>query len=592
MRDAAWHSPAARARRIGLGVILLIGLLDAWFFQRWNVDPDGVSYVDLAQALLAHGPSALVSGYWSPLFPALLGVAYRIVPPTIETMYPTAHWVAFGVFALATWFFARLLSQLSSRVAAFREAGAAKQVAAITVAWCAYAVFMLKGLGVRLVTPDAGVSLVVFYVAGELLALRDGSWSTARWVRLGVVLGLGYWWKAILLPVGAVVFAVGALAALRRRDARAGPLAGALAYGVVALVLIVPVSRATGRLTFGETGRLNYLWYVNSSPYVWDRCRDPRIRDGAAEPFGRIRADPVVFLEPLTCALPEPVSEATLPMWFDTSLWYRDAHTVPSVALQWKAIRTNVRYVAEYIAEGAPLAFAALVIAGFAALLLGGLPRGAGPLAALLIAPFVFYLSVYVELRHLSPFLAAGAAIVPLLTLRTGRRAQPLLWALAAVVAADAAAQVSTQTLIELTFVRHAVTGTLGDRTTPTQRVAYALSAAGLAPGTRVAGLNNLWNPEWAQLAQLRIRAAVPEMGISIVRVERSLRNPCVRAAWADALRGAGVTAAVAKIPVGLPVPQGFVPATGEYYLLRLDSVPACTRAEETTRSSSRTAGR
>src|SRR5207249_2243661 len=107
-----------------------------------------------------------------------------------------------------------------------------------------------------------------------------------------------------------------------------------------------------------------YLWYVNGSPYVWDRCRDPRLRDAAAEPYGRIRADPVIFLEPLTCTLPEQVGEATLPMWFDTSLWFREAHAVRSLAMQWRAVRNNLRYVAGYAGDSAPLALPALVIAG------------------------------------------------------------------------------------------------------------------------------------------------------------------------------------------------------------------------------------
>lgn len=591
MSREAWRSPAARARRIGLSVILLVGTLDAWFFQRWNVDPDGVSYVDLARAFLAHGPSALVNGYWSPLFPALLGAAYRIVPPTVDTMYRTAHWVAYGVFVLTTLAYFRLLSQLGARVRAFREADASVQVAATAVAWGAYALFMLVGLGVRLVTPDGGVSLVVFYVTGELLALRDEAWSARRWIRLGAVLGVGYWWKAILFPVGLATFAAAAVSALRRRDPWRGPVTGGLAYAALALVLIVPVSRAAGRATFSETGRLNYLWYVDSAPYVWDRCRDSRIPDAAAAPFGRIRADPMIFVEPLTCTLPEQVGEATLPMWFDTSFWYREAHAVRSLTQQWRAIRTNVGYVAGYISAGAPFAFPALAVAGIVALLFAGVPRGAGPVAVLLAAPCAFYLAVYVELRHLSPFLAVGAAVVPMLLARAGSRARPLVWALAAIVLADAGLRASTQTLIELSFLRHAVTGTLADRTTESQHAARALAAAGLGPGTKVAGINDLWNPEWAQLAQLRIRALVPEPGVSIVTVQRALRDPCARAAWSEALRRSGISAAVAKVPQGVGVPAGFAPLAGEYWLLRLETVPPCASAG-VTRSSSRTGAR
>jgi len=187
--DLPWRAPAARARRVGLGVVLLLGALDAWFFQRWNIDPDGVSYVDLALAAAARGPAALVSGYWSPLFPGLLGIAYKLLPPTIETMYRTAHAVSFGLYVLTTLFFARLLAQLGERVPAFRGARAPVQVAAVAIAWCAYALLVLKGVGVRLVTPDSGVCLVTFWVTGELLALRDGPWRASRWVRLAAPQG-------------------------------------------------------------------------------------------------------------------------------------------------------------------------------------------------------------------------------------------------------------------------------------------------------------------------------------------------------------------------------------------------------------------
>ena len=578
MNEAPWRSPAARAGRVGLGVVLLLGALDAWFFQRWNVDPDGVSYVDLALAFAAHGPSALVSGYWSPLFPALLGVAYKIVPPTIETMYRTAHAVSFGLFVVTTFFFAGLLRQLSARVSAFREAGARVQVAAVAIAWCAYALLVLKGVGVRLVTPDSGVCLVTFWVTGELLALRDAPWPASRWVRLGLLLGFGYWWKAILFPTGLVAFAAAAAVALRRHDARRGPLAGALAYAAVALVLIVPVSRVVGRLTFSETGRINYLWYVNNVPYVWDRCRDPQMSDAFAERFGHIRADSVVFLDPLTCALPELAGEVTQPLWFDVSLWYRQAHAAPTLELQWRAIRNNAGFVAEALSEYAPLAFPVLLIAGLVALAIGGVPRRSWPVAALLIAPTVSYLVVYVELRHVSPFFVVAAAAVPLLVLRAGARARPLFWALAVVVLADTAVRLSTQTLIELTFVRNAVRGTMPDRSSDSQRVARALAAAGLAPGTRVVGINNLWNPEWAQLARLRIRAEVPELVRSITAIDRSLRDPCTKAAWSDAMRRGGIEAAVAKIPTGLAVPPGFQQAWGEFYFLRVDDVPRCTK--------------
>src|SRR3970282_1527261 len=87
------------------------------------------------------------------------------------------------------------------------------------------------------------------------------------------------------------------------------------------------------------------------------------------------------------------------------------------------------------------------------------------------------------------------------------------------------------------------------------------------------------------QLAQLRIRAAVPELGISIVRVDRALRDPCTLAAWSEALRSDSIRAAVARIPMGLPVPPGFAHAAEDFYVLALDAVPPCARAARPGRS-------
>ena len=597
-----WRAPAVRAQRTGLGVVLLLGALDAWRYINYQANPDGVSYIDLARAFAQHGPTALVNGYWSPLFPGLIGTTYRALPPTIDTLYPIAHIVAFALFVVTTLVFHRLLTAVRERLGLLADTPDVVQVLTVAVAWSSYALYILKGIGVQLMTPDMGVSAIAFWIAAESLSLGAERWPTERWIRAGVVLGIGYWWKAILFPVGLAWYAMALFVAWRRRDGLRGPAVGAFTYAALALLLVVPISLQVGRITFGETGRLNYLWYANGAPYVWERCRPAGVGDASAEPFGRIMRDSVIVETPLTCRLSSPAAGATMPLWDDPSRYYRDAHTRVDVVRQMRAIRNNLTSLGNEIGTIGPVLFVALAIIGLIATVsLARRPgraeehlrrAAAALLFALTAAPVAFYLLVYVEFRHLAPFFMITWVFVPwLAVLAWGSRARFAIALLAVTALADIVTKMSDQTLMGLALARGAVTGRAPDRVPTTQVVARALRAAGIAPATRVASLNNEWNPEWAQLAELRIRAHVPQWTTALPTVLVALRDSCARAAWDAALRASGIEAVVARIPVGLPIPPEFeqLAQTG-FYLHRVAAIAAPCAAQRggaPTRSSS-----
>lgn len=578
-------TPAARAQRVGLGVVLALGLLDAWRFLHYQANPDGVSYIDIARDFAARGPSALVNGYWSPGLPAAIGVAFRIVPPTIDTMYAIAHVVTFVSFLVCALTFHRLLFVLRHRIAV--EGRGAREVALVAVGWAAFALLIVKGIGINLITPDMGVAAVVFWLAAEAFSLGDGAWPVRRWIVAGVVLGVGYWWKAILFPVALVWLACASAVALRRRDGVRGAAAGWLAFIAVAAVLAVPVSHQVGRMTFGEAGRLNYLWYVNAAPYVWERCVAPEGLDASAASFGGVRTDSVVVTHPMTCAIDSRSSTATLPLWFDPSVYYRTTHTRIDLAGQWRAIRNDVGYIAVGAGESAPVLLAMLGVLAvwmFAAAIPGALrsPRDVTArnliLLPLVVAPVVFYVLVYVEFRHVAPFLLVGGMLAALRVARASARSATLvLAALLAAAAVDVVWRLSTQTLIGFALARSVVMGRAPERIPDTQIVARALAAGGLTPGTRVASLNDAWNAEWAQLGGLRIRAHVPEWTTPLPGVLVTLRDPCTRADWDAALRRSRIAAVVARIPTGLAAPPAFDRvANTEFFVHRTDAPGDC----------------
>ena len=44
------------------------------YAQRFSVGPDGISYLDLSDAVVSGRWSTLINLYWSPLYPVLVGV--------------------------------------------------------------------------------------------------------------------------------------------------------------------------------------------------------------------------------------------------------------------------------------------------------------------------------------------------------------------------------------------------------------------------------------------------------------------------------------------------------------------------------------
>src|SRR5260370_6919307 len=78
-----------KARRIIWVVLLILAGMQAWA-SRFTTTPDGMSYVDLSDAVVTGHLGQLVNAYWSPMYPALIGVL-RLVVPGPYWEYPAHH---------------------------------------------------------------------------------------------------------------------------------------------------------------------------------------------------------------------------------------------------------------------------------------------------------------------------------------------------------------------------------------------------------------------------------------------------------------------------------------------------------------------
>lgn len=578
----------ARLRILLLCGAVAAGALDAWFYRQWNLNPDGVSYVDVARAFLTQGPPGLVSGYWSPLFPALIGGFFALIKPDMEWVFPVVRLAGFVVYLACVFSFDRLV-----RIAL--DAGTAREPrpdwtlpVILGSAWALFFMLVTEASGLHLVTPDIGVAAIVFFVAGELIALTRAPWTPGRWGRLGVVLGAGYWWKAILFPVGGIALIMAAIISLRRREGARGPAVCATAFAALALVLVVPVSRHVGRVTFGETGRLNQLWYVNNTPMVTSLCMSTGGR--LTEPWAaQVALPPRLLDKPLTCLLHDAAPTATLPLWYDASVYYAGTRGYFSARETLVSVRNDLEYVRLAFVEWSPLAGMALLAALFAALATRAFSRESWPVLFFGAAPIAAYLIVYVELRHIVPFILLIALVM---LDRLARSPSTIARAGLCIVAAgallDTARRVATQQRAEAAILVHELRG-LPRPEQPMLLASRALAAKGFVPGDRVAAMTGMWNVDWAQRIGLVVRAYVPEYTYPVTSAYDDLRDLCRAAEFFDALRAQRIKGVVTRELPGMPPPPGFEPLGESGFWLRLvgDAALAPGACAAPTRSSS-----
>lgn len=578
------------ANRACIAALIVVGALDAWFTRKWNVNPDGVSYIDMARAFDAHGFAGLINGYWSPLYPATIGVAIKVFSPDRDLLYPMVRAVNWAVFVVTTFAFARLLKVTMTRHLALHDSPGWAIALFLTAAWGLFYLLVSQAVGQGLVTPDMGVAAVVFFVASELLELRDGPWAAGRWARLGAVLALGYWWKAILFPVGGVALLIAAWIAWRRRDQVRGPLSGAVVFGALALALAIPVSAHVGRATFGETGRLNHLWFVSNVPMIATTCISP----GGRLPSPEVPTGRVLLAHPLTCHTGEAADEVTLPLWYNPTPYYSAVRNHLSAAEIAVAIRNNVEYMRVAFLEWFAWPGVALAIALLAVIAMRAFASASWPLLAFGALPIAAYLSVYVELRHIVPFIVCIAlATLAALAGRNATWSRAILALVATVIAAQSAVRLARQQRVEAAILVRE----LRRLSRPEQEaitVARGLAERGLVPGDRVATINTMWNVEWAQRAGLVVRAWIPEYTYAVDAAYAELSAPCTRAAFLDALRTERIRAVVLR-DIPLPAPAWFEQIGNTAYRVHVlgpAEQPPEGCAPAATRSSSGTAAR
>jgi hypothetical protein len=501
---------------------LALGLLHAWL-GRYAMNRDGMSYLDVGDSFFRHDWTNAVNAYWSPLYPWTIGLVLGAAQPSPRWEFPLVHLVNFGVFVVALFAFRFLLHALSAfaceRLSDKPTADANPNASAALPEWAlvilAYAIFLWTALEVERmfeVTPDLAVLACVCLTTGMLLRLRQGGmlWQFALF---GFILALGYWTKAILFPLGFVTLAAGYLWKRSRPGWGRGMALAALVFLCASAPLIFLLSHQKGRFTFGDSGKLNYAWFVSPRTF-WRNWQGQREGEGegrvpgsgaAVHPTRQLLQHPPVF------EFDGPVV-ATYSPWADPSYWNEGLQGHFKLKPQLEVLASTVPAEARLLLRARPELVAGIIILALLSgqLWLAGL-RELWPLIAMSMADLSIYLPLLEHDRHLG-----GFVLVLFLTLIAAVRLRPDLQedvrksgaCVAVAVFLVMALGTADYTLRVLT--NHlAIAGSGPNSTWQDIVAAKELRRMGAQPEDKVAVIGDGASAYWARLAKLRIVAEI-----------------------------------------------------------------------------------
>jgi hypothetical protein len=403
MHNAELGHEAAKWRRRLWCAAVVAGLLQSWAY-RHVVSPDGISYLDIGQACARNEWHSLVNGYWSPLYPFLFGLAFRLLRPSPYWESTVAHLVNFGIFIVSFVCFEAFLRMLI-RVQRQREHAAAEcspipEWAMWALGDSVFVCFTLLFVNLGETQPDICVVALVFLAAAVLLRIRLGDASWITYGIFGVVLGVGYLAKAAMFPLAFIFLGCAVFAA--KPLGRAIPKA-ALALAAFLLVggpFIWGLSQAKGRITFGDSGKINYAEFVNGVAQTIHWQGGPA---GSGRPLHPTR---MLLVKPPLYEFATPIN-GTFPPWYDPSYWYEGV--VPQFKLrnQLRAVRYTIE---EYVGIFPYMAGVFVSFLGMAlfARMHGSLWKGLveqWPLWVPALSALGLYALVYVEARYVASFL-------------------------------------------------------------------------------------------------------------------------------------------------------------------------------------------
>lgn len=233
----------------------------------YNIDGDAVAYMDIADLLRSHHWARVVNAYWHPFYPAMLAAGQALFHPTRFTelgAYYAVNWVIFFAQVAAMLAFVTALVKLRERMGAGPALLPLNAMRLLGVGLLVIAT--QRELAIADVRPDG--LLQALLLAGLAMLLQALATESLIFAPLmGLCFGLAYLTKSFAFLIALLSIAVLFLFQwlVQRRSPARSFLGGALAFVVFAAIAgpyVAALSHQKHRFDFGDSGNLNYAWYV------------------------------------------------------------------------------------------------------------------------------------------------------------------------------------------------------------------------------------------------------------------------------------------------------------------------------------------
>jgi hypothetical protein len=531
-RHLKWLQGSLRA------VTIIMGGLYAWAAAiSHSMNADGINYLDMGDALIQGDWQIAINSVWSPMYALILGLSIRILDPPIQWEFPTVHLANLLIFLLALvcfeFFWRQIMTVQQLRIstgsaaanvprhnikAAQGQSGLSEMQALpghsqvglpdwilLPLGYLLFLITSLILITVWAVTPDMLMSAFVYLAAGVVIQIQLGIAGWRHFVVLGVILGLSYLAKAIMLPVSMLLLGVVLLSAGNVRKAAPRVMLSLSILIAIVLPYVAVISSSKGRLTIGEAGTFTYAKHVNGVPF--QHWQGDRLGNGTP-----IHPTRQIFDSPPIYEFGTPIG-GTYPVGYDPSYWYEGLELNFNWGRQIRAIiASSLFYFELFSYQYGMMTFGLIVL--YAMMYQGGdnkltnITRHWG-LALVALAMFVFYGVVAVIGRYIGVFMLLLWANL-LAELRPShkdgnrRLITVTSWLMISFLSFNIVA-FSLSGYSDLAHNRQ-----VNAETQPPSwpgAVAEELWRLGIAPGDQVAVIGYAFDSYWARLARVKIVA-------------------------------------------------------------------------------------
>jgi hypothetical protein len=501
---SVWRKLTPFTERTFLLLSVVLGLLHGWA-GRYSMNPDGMAYLDIAQAYVHGNWSKTINAYWSPLYSFLLGIVLGILKPPMSHEFAVAHFANFLIFVLALicfrYFLRSVLQHIRESSMLLPSHGLASLPEWILVA-LGYSIFLWSSLELITlwdVSPDLLLSALVYLLGGVLIRLRLKA-TYPRFLLLGLILGAAYTTKAVMFPLAFAFLTIALFSGVEIRARLPGVLLASLVFLAVSTPWVIALSRAKGRFMFGDSGKLTYAWCVSPGS-LWRNWQGQPASSGVPRhPTRQLLVHPPLF------EFSEPVG-GTYPPWFDPSYWNDGTQWRFSPRAQSKVLLNSALFFLRLFLR----AQAGLLTGVIVFLLLGRREALRGmavvwPVAAAALVGMAIYAPVLAETRYVGGFLV-------------------LLWCaiLAAIRLPDSLDHVRFARYVGIAMVITILLSAAETTYRATEAAPYSaredidvaanLQHLGLHAGDKVAVIGDGTGAYWAHLGQFKIVAEIMSGG-------------------------------------------------------------------------------